>query len=79
MSSIFHELSNEELGQQIEQSRSELRELRFSYAIARTVQDPARFRTLKRNIAKILTVQKERQLGIATMKPKSEKPAKKKK
>ena len=64
MACVFHEMTTEELEKQLELSRSELRELRFTFAVARSLQDPARVRKLKRNVAKILTVTRARQLGI---------------
>jgi ribosomal protein L29 len=73
MGSLFHEMSDEELAKQLEQFRGELREQRFNYAVVRSLQDPGKSRKLKRNIARILTVQSERVRGVATVRPKSEK------
>ena len=72
MGSKFHEMTEEELQKQLELSHSEIRELRFTYAVARSLQDPARVRKLKRNVARILTVLNLRKLGKATVQPKTE-------
>ena len=76
MGSVYHELTEAEMSKQLEEARSELRELRFSYAMTRSLTDPSRVNKLKRNIARILTVQKERELGKATIKEKTERKAK---
>jgi large subunit ribosomal protein L29 len=79
MGIIYHEMTEQELNAGLEESKSELRELRFSYAIAKSLQDPSRVQTLKRNIARILTVKRERELGKAQIKQKTERKAKQKK
>jgi ribosomal protein L29 len=79
MSSIFHELTDEEMTKQMEDSRSELRELRFTYAMSRSLTDPSRVGKLKRNIAKMMTITRERQLGKAVIKAKVERKTKAKK
>ncbi len=73
MGSLFHEMSDDELAKQLDQFRGELREQRFNYAVVRSLQDPGKSRKLKRNIARILTVQSERVRGVAIVRPKSEK------
>jgi large subunit ribosomal protein L29 len=73
MGSIVHEMTDEELRTKLEENRSELRELRFTFAVARSVQSPARFKQLKREVARMETVLRERELGISSQKPKSEK------
>lgn len=72
MGSVFHEMTDEELDKQLVAARSELRELRFNYAVVRSLQDPARVGKLRRNVARILTVRKERGLGITGIKPKTD-------
>lgn len=68
MASSYHELSEENLREQLDQAKAELRELRFSFGIARNLQNPARVGQLKRNVARINTVLRERELGITTQK-----------
>ena len=76
MGSVYHELTEEEMTKQLEDARSELRELRFTYAMTRSLSDPSRVKKLKRNIARILTVMKERASGKAVIKAKTERKAK---
>ncbi|MBI3395907.1 MAG: 50S ribosomal protein L29 [Spirochaetia bacterium] len=77
MGTVYHEMTDEELTKQLELAKAEMRELRFTYATARSLPDPSRIGNLKRNVARILTVRSERTAGKATVKPKSEKTAKK--
>ena len=77
MGSVFHELTEEEIQKQLEDSKSELRELRFTYAMARSLTDPSRVGKLKRNIARLLTVKRLRELGKATIQEKTERKEKK--
>lgn len=71
MGSPFHEMTDEELTKQLDEFRGELREQRFNFAVVRSLQDPGKTRKLKRNIARILTVQTERERGISEVQPKS--------
>ncbi len=75
MATAYHEMTNEELDKQLDQARVELRNLRFTFAVARSLQSPARVGDLKKNIARILTIKRGRDLGIAKVLPKSEKSA----
>ena len=77
MGSSYHEMADDELNKQLELSRSELRESRFTYATARSLQDPAGVGKLKKNIARILTIKTEREKGIAEIKPKTDRKKKK--
>ena len=65
MATTYHEMTDEELNKQLEDSSSELRELRFTYAMARSLPDPSRVGKLKRNVARIKTVLTERKKGIS--------------
>ena len=60
----IHEMTDEELQKQLDTSRRELMELRFSYAVARSLQSPARVTQLRKNIARALTVMNARKKGI---------------
>jgi large subunit ribosomal protein L29 len=62
MKKSFHELSNEELNSKIQEDRETLRSLRFQYGVARSLENPKQIRDTKRNIARNLTVLRERQL-----------------
>lgn len=80
MASKFHELTETDLKDQLEAAKSELREIRFQFGVTRTVQDPGRVSTLKKNVARIYTVLRERELGLAVQKePTKDKSDKKKK
>lgn len=77
MGSVFHELTDEEIKAQKEQAHSDLRELRFTYAISRSLPSPAKASELKKNIARMNTVLRERELGLAQVKPKTDRKKKK--
>ena len=65
MATQMHDMTEEEPDKQLENARTELRELRFQYAVARSLQNPARVGQLKRNVARILTVKNQRRSGNA--------------
>ena len=55
----FRDMSDEELAQRCEETDRELFNLRMQQATAQ-VENPARFRLLRRDRARLLTVMKER-------------------
>ena len=55
----FHEFSDEELAKLYTENKKELQELRFNL-VTSVVPNIRRFRAAKRDIARILTVQRER-------------------
>ena len=57
------ELSNEALVEELRKSKEELFNLRFQAATGQ-LETPGRIRTVKRDIARIYTVMRERELGI---------------
>ncbi|MBM7051220.1 MULTISPECIES: 50S ribosomal protein L29 [unclassified Rothia (in: high G+C Gram-positive bacteria)] len=57
------ELSNENLADELRKSKEELFNLRFQAATGQ-LENPGRIRTVKRDIARIYTVLRERELGI---------------
>lgn len=57
------ELSNEALVEELRKSKEELFNLRFQAATGQ-LENPGRIRTVKRDIARIYTVLRERELGI---------------
>lgn len=61
----IHEMTDEELQKQLDNSRRELLDLRFSYATARSLQSPARVGQLRKTIARVLTVQNARKKGLS--------------
>jgi len=54
------ERSTDELKSQLDVARREVREARFQYGLTRTVENPGRLRTAKRDIARVLTILHER-------------------
>ena len=57
------ELSNENLVEKLRESKEELFNLRFQAATGQ-LENPGRIRSVKRDIARIYTVLRERELGI---------------
>ena len=57
------ELSNENLVEKLRESKEELFNLRFQSATGQ-LENPGRIRSVKRDIARIYTVLRERELGI---------------
>ena len=64
--SELRELSDDELADRLTERRQELFNLRFQ-SVTGALENPARLKLTKREIARILTVQNERQ-GAATTK-----------
>ncbi len=56
------ELKDNEILSQLEDARKDIRQLRFDYAITRSFKNPKEIRTLKKKVARLLTVQRERQI-----------------
>lgn len=73
MAATFHEMNDEELSKQLEAARAEIRELRFTYAVARSLPNPARVGKLRKDVARIMTVRRARALGISKQAPVAEK------
>jgi large subunit ribosomal protein L29 len=55
-------LTNEELEERIDEIKTEWRDLRFDEAVGR-LTNPMRIRQIKREIARIKTIQTERQIA----------------
>jgi large subunit ribosomal protein L29 len=60
----LRELSDEELVQHLEEAKTELFNLRFQLATGR-LDNVARIETLRREIARLLTLQGERERAVA--------------
>lgn len=63
----FADMTNEELQSMLKQFKKELQELRFQLVTA-SVQNTAKISHLKKDIARILTVLRQRELGISSKK-----------
>ena len=61
----MHELTDDELREKLAETRQELFNLRFQSATG-SLEDTARMRLAKREIARILTVRRERELALET-------------
>jgi large subunit ribosomal protein L29 len=57
------ELQDNEIIQQLDESRKLLRENRFQYAVTRSLENPKIINNLKKKIARLLTIQRERELS----------------
>ncbi|AWB81224.1 50S ribosomal protein L29 [Corynebacterium yudongzhengii] len=64
--SEFRELSNEDLDQRLADAKEELFNLRFQLATGQLTNN-RRIGTVKRDIARILTIQRERELGLSAV------------
>lgn len=60
----FREMSDEQLVFQLKESQQELFRLRFQ-AASEKLDAPSTLRRLRREIARIKTIQRERELGVA--------------
>ncbi len=69
MKGKLEELTIEELNRTLRENREELRKERFK-AVTSKVDNPMKIRELKKNIARILTLQSEYRLGKRTLKSK---------
>ncbi len=69
MKGKLQELTQEELNKSLKESKEEIRKERFK-AVTSKVDNPRRIRELKKHIARILTLQREYELGIRTQKGK---------
>jgi large subunit ribosomal protein L29 len=69
MKGKLEELSLDELDRSMRESREEIRKERFK-SVTSKVENPKKIRELKKHIARILTLKKEYQLGIRTLKSK---------
>lgn len=62
MPTAIQEMSDKELAGYLDDARREIFSLRCNYAVARSLQRPSRVGQLRRNIARALTIQREREL-----------------
>jgi large subunit ribosomal protein L29 len=74
----IRDLSEENRVGRLEEMRTELLRLRTMIKAGGTIENPARVKQLRKTIAKILTVEHERKLGIDKTKPEAKKPRSKK-
>ena len=58
----IHNLTNEELNKKLDDLKEELFNLRFRHAIGQ-LENPASLKTCKKDIAKIMTILREREIA----------------
>lgn len=63
MKNKLHELSDKDLNSQLDEAREEVRSQRFKFAVEKNLENPKKIRDTKRKIARILTIQKEREIA----------------
>ena len=63
MKAKLHDLKDNEILEQLENAKKELREHRFQYAIARSLENPKVISNLKKKVARLLTIQREREIA----------------
>jgi large subunit ribosomal protein L29 len=59
------DLKDLEITEQLNEASKQIREQRFQYAIARSLENPKIIRDLKKKVARLKTVQRERVLAKA--------------
>ena len=64
MKSKLKDLKDSEIKNEIIKASKEVRNFRFQYATARSLENPKIIRNLKKKIARHLTISRERELGI---------------
>ncbi len=62
MATAIPDMSIKELDSYLDESRREILNLRFNYALARSLQNPANVRHRKKIVARILTEKRKREL-----------------
>jgi large subunit ribosomal protein L29 len=75
----INDLSSEQRTRKLSELRAELSRLRTMVSAGGAVENPARIKELRRTIAKVLTVEREQQLGIRKQEEKQAEKTKKKK
>ncbi len=73
MKSKLRELKDNDIKTEIAKARKEIRNFRFQYATARSLENPKIIRNLKKKIARLLTITRERELGITQKSDKKKK------
>lgn len=58
----LRELSTDELKKQLQQKKEELVKMRFAAGAVKIMKNPAQYRKTKKDIARILTILREREL-----------------
>lgn len=56
------DIKDSEIVAQLSDAKKELKDYRFQYAVARSLENPKVIRNLKKKVARLLTIQREREL-----------------
>jgi large subunit ribosomal protein L29 len=62
MKNKISDLKDSEIVEQLNEATKQVREQRFQYAIARSLENPKIIRDLKKKIARLKTIQREREI-----------------
>ena len=60
----IRELKPEDIDSEVQNTKEEIRKMRFQYAVSRSLENTKSIRNAKKKIARLLTVKRERELGI---------------
>jgi len=71
----LHELKDAEIATQLKDASKELREQRFQFAVTRSLENPKKIRNLKKKIARLMTIQREREIAASKTAEKAAKAA----
>jgi large subunit ribosomal protein L29 len=63
MKTKISELKDSDILDQLNEASKQIREHRFQFAIARSLENPKVIRDLKKKVARLKTVQRERQIA----------------
>ncbi|MGQ9759056.1 MAG: 50S ribosomal protein L29 [Candidatus Methanomethylicaceae archaeon] len=66
----IRKMSKEERTKRLSELRAELAKIKAMQAMGGSLENPSRIRLLRKTIAKILTVNREEELGVKRVKPK---------
>ena len=61
----LRELKDAEIVTQLKDASKELREQRFQFAVTRSLENPKKIRNLKKKIARLKTIQREREIAAS--------------
>ena len=57
------EMKDAEIDVEIERTKEEIRNMRFQYAVSRSLENPKAINNAKKKVARLLTIKRERVLG----------------
>ncbi len=60
MSKVLKEMTNQEIDKYLLSTRRDIMNLRFNFAVSRSLPNPSKIGLLKKNVARALTIKNER-------------------